>query len=151
MRWVLLVLGVLFTGVAALGAFLPVLPTTPFLILAMGAFARSSPALQRRLLNAPIFGVYLRQWKPDRPIARQAKWKAYGLIVVTMGVSIYWVQSDGLRILLGVVALSLLLFMRSLHTTEDLAQADRQEADPGEESRGDASDHAGSQKTPDEN
>ena len=110
--------GVLFTGIATLGAFLPVLPTTPFLILAMAAFARSSPALQKKLLDAPIFGAYLRQWNEDRSIPREAKWKAYGLIIVTFGLSIRVIDSDAIRIVLVVVAALLLAFMRSLRATD---------------------------------
>ncbi len=117
-RWLLLGIGVLLTGVAALGAILPVLPTTPFLLLAMAAFSRSSPGLRRKLLEAPVFGIYLRQWNHDRSIPRHAKWKAYGLILVTVGLSAYGIPSNWARLVLVVVAAGLVLFLHSLPITE---------------------------------
>lgn len=73
MRWVYLAAGFLFLGLAAVGAFLPVMPSTIFVILAAGCFARSSPALERRLLDHPTFGPALVRWRERGAIARPAK------------------------------------------------------------------------------
>lgn len=119
LRWLLFVAGLLLTGLAAVGAFLPVLPTTPFLLLAAACFVRSSPRFHRRLLEGRIFGPYLRQWERDRTIPREAKRKAYGLIVVTFGVSIAVVDRLGLRIMLVVIGVALCGFLAWLPTTRD--------------------------------
>ena len=58
-RWLFVALGLGLTVLATIGAFLPVLPTTPFLILAAACFVGSSPALHRRLLQNRLFGRYL--------------------------------------------------------------------------------------------
>jgi len=71
-RWCLLVLGLAFTALAAVGAFLPVLPTTPFLLLAAACFARSSPTFHRCLLANRIFGPYVAQWQHDHTVPREA-------------------------------------------------------------------------------
>ena len=88
-------LGLVCSALGFLGVFLPLLPTTPFLLLAAYGFARSSPRLHERLRNSRSFGPYLRQWEHDYSIPAEAKRKAYLLIVVTFGVSIVLVNSLG--------------------------------------------------------
>ena len=116
-RWILLVLGLLLTALAAVGAFLPVLPTTPFLLLAAACFARSSPAFHRRLLANRVFGPYIAQWQHDHTIPREAKRKAYGLVVVTFGISIALVGHLWLRWTLAGLAVALIVFLICLPTT----------------------------------
>ncbi|MCI0460031.1 MAG: YbaN family protein [Gemmataceae bacterium] len=72
-RSVYLLLGLLFVGLATLGAFLPVLPTTPFLLLASTCFLRSSPVLNERLLRSRLFGPFLRDWQRYRGIRLSVK------------------------------------------------------------------------------
>ncbi len=115
-RWCLLVLGLLFTALGAAGAFLPVLPTTPFLLLASACFVRSSPAFHRRLLANRLFGPYLAQWQHDRTVPREAKRKAYGLVVVTFALSIGLVDATWLRGLLAGVGIALIGFLAWLPT-----------------------------------
>jgi hypothetical protein len=116
-RWFLLALGFLSTALGAVGAFLPILPTTPFLLLAAACFARSSPAFRRRLLANRIFGAYLSQWQHDRTIPREAKRKAWGLVLVTFPISIALVDATWLRWLLAVVGVALLAVLAWLPTT----------------------------------
>ncbi len=58
---VLRALGVAFVGLGFLGVFLPLLPTTPFLLLALACFARSSPAIHDWLINHRMLGPYIRR------------------------------------------------------------------------------------------
>lgn len=116
-RILLLGLGALFTALAAVGAFLPVLPTTPFLILAGACFVRSSPRLHQKLLQNRLFGPYLTEWHEDRTVPLEAKRKAYGLVVLSFGFSIYMVEAWWLRGLLVVTALLLLRFLIRLPIT----------------------------------
>ena len=66
-----LALGCLFVGLGMIGAVLPLMPTTIFLILATGCFARSSPRLEAWLLNHPRFGPTLRDWRERGAILRR--------------------------------------------------------------------------------
>lgn len=73
-----LALGCLFVGLGMVGAVLPLMPTTIFLILAAGCFARSSPRLEAWLLNHPRFGPTLRNWRKRGAIGPRAKAMACG-------------------------------------------------------------------------
>jgi hypothetical protein len=116
-RWLLLSAGVLCTALGAAGAFLPLLPTTPFLLLAAACFVRSSPALHRRLLANRIFGPYLAQWQRDHTVPRDAKRKAYGLVVLTFAVSIAVSEATWVRVTLACLGLALIGFLAWLPTT----------------------------------
>jgi len=117
-RIALVVLGWLALGLGLVGAFLPLLPTTPFLLLAAACFARSSPRLHRRLLESERLGPYLRQWQEDRSVPRGAKRRAYLLVVATFTVSILIVDARWQRLLLVGIGVALLLFLFLLRTGE---------------------------------
>jgi len=87
-KYVLIFLGITFVILGVIGAILPILPTTPFLLLALACFANSSPKFHKILLNNRWFGADLQQWEENRSIARSSKIKAMVLIVVTFAVSI---------------------------------------------------------------
>ncbi len=89
LRPIYLLLGLATTGLGIVGAFLPLLPTTPLLILATWFFARSSPRLQRWLLDHPRFGALLRAWRDQGAIPRRAKILACCGIAV--GVVFFWI------------------------------------------------------------
>ena len=92
MRLLFLCLGWFFVGLGLVGAFLPVLPTTPFLLLAVACFARSSPRLEAWLLNHPAFGPPLRNWREKRAISRKAKLSAVALMSVSY--AIFWLGTS---------------------------------------------------------
>lgn len=73
---------------AIAGVFLPLLPTTPFALLALWCFARSSPERHQRLLNNKLLGPYLQNWQDGLGIPRTAKRKA--LIVLWLSLILSW-------------------------------------------------------------
>jgi len=87
-RGVFLLLGIGFVLLGFIGAFLPVLPTTPFLILAAACFARSSPRLESWLLQHPRFGPLLCDWRARGAIPFRAKLMALGGMV--FGFALFW-------------------------------------------------------------
>ena len=88
MRGLWLAGGGLFLGLGLLGVVLPVLPTTPFLLLAAGCFARSSPRMHGWLLGHPVFGPPIRNWEENGAISRRAKRFAAGSMAAVLAVSL---------------------------------------------------------------
>lgn len=72
-RHLYLAAGFLCLGLAVIGAILPVMPTTVFVILAAWCFARSSPVLERRLLEHPRFGPHIVRWRAKGAVSRSGK------------------------------------------------------------------------------
>lgn len=87
-RGLWLLLGFLCVGVGFIGAFVPLLPTTIFMILGAGCFARSSPRLEGWLLAHPRFGPALVAWRAEGAISRQGKRAA--CIGITIGYGLFW-------------------------------------------------------------
>lgn len=88
LAWLLAGWGFLALGV--IGALLPVLPTTVFLILAAWCFGRASPKLEARLLAHPTFGPVLQAWRRDGAVPRRAKWLA--CLGMAAGYGLFWWQ-----------------------------------------------------------
>lgn len=86
MRWIFLGLGWTNVALGIIGAFLPVIPTTIFLLLAVGCFARSSPRLERWLLDHPRFGPPIRAWRRDGSMSMKHKVLAVGSMLVSGGI-----------------------------------------------------------------
>lgn len=82
LRVVWIAAGTLSVGLGAAGLVLPLLPTTPFVILAAWCFARSSPELRERLVSSRLLGRSLHDWEGERAIARRAKLSASVLIAI---------------------------------------------------------------------
>lgn len=93
------ILGLFFVGLAILGAVLPILPTTPFLLVAAACFAKSSPRMHKMLLDNKVFGPLIYHWHESRSIPRSAKVMALTSIVVACLWSCYLLEDDVLRVL----------------------------------------------------
>lgn len=84
MRYVLLAFAALFFLLAVAGAFLPVLPTTPFLLLTSWCLVRASPRLNARLQRSPLFGPLLRDWERYRGVRLHVKVTALTVLVLAV-------------------------------------------------------------------
>jgi uncharacterized protein len=65
--------GMVSAAFGIIGIFLPIMPTVPFLILAAFCFARSNPALEARIMNHPIYGPPIRDWREKGVVSRKGK------------------------------------------------------------------------------
>ena len=102
MRLVWLVVGLVAVALAVAGAVLPLLPTTPFLILAAFCFARSSPRLEAKLIAHRRFGPLIRDWRAGGAISRPAKRVSLLAMAATPVVS--WLVGVGLVVIAVQVA-----------------------------------------------
>ena len=100
-----------------MGVVLPVLPTTPFMLLAAACYARSSRRFYHWLLNNKIFGPTIRQWRQDGSVALRTKVMAIALLVLTLGTSvIFFVPEIYVRLGLVLIGSWVIWFILRLPT-----------------------------------
>lgn len=94
MQYLWLALGWLFLTLGLIGVALPVMPTVPFLLVAVWAFTRSSPRLGARILRHPKFGPPIRAWRKHGVVSRAAK--VWAVIAMAGGIGwALWLGLDG--------------------------------------------------------
>lgn len=126
--------GLLAVGLALIGIFVPVLPTTPFLLLAAACFVRNSDRLYDWLIHHKWFGEYIRHYREHRAVTLQAKIVALTLLWGVIGytatavVSAWW-----LRGLLAAIAVGVTLHLIHIKTlTPDMLQSSQNYFEGGE-------------------
>lgn len=105
--------------IGLVGIILPGLPTTIFLILATGCFAKSSPTLHQKLLKHPWFGPIIENWYRDKSIPRRAKQTAIAMIAVSYGFTWYSLDSLWLRTSIGLVLVLLVTYLIRLPVSSE--------------------------------
>lgn len=83
-RAALIALGLVCVGLGVLGAFLPVLPTTPFLLVSLWAFSTTSRRLETWLLTHKRFGPRLVAWRTERVVPLPVKLTAWGSMIASL-------------------------------------------------------------------
>lgn len=111
-RAALVIAGSAFVLIGLAGVFLPVLPTTPFLLLAAACYARASRRFYNALLNSRLFGPAILEWQLHRAIAWRTKLTSIGLMSLTLGTSIvFFVKDSWLRAALVLLGLALAVWL----------------------------------------
>ncbi len=130
---VFLIVGFVSLGLAAAGAVLPLLPTTPFLLLAAACFLRSSRRLHRWLIGHPWFGSYIRDYREYGGITRRARSGTLLLLWISLAYAMLRAANSAwLRVLLAAVGLGVTIHILKLRT---LPPAGRRRAGPACEKR----------------
>ncbi|MCX6169861.1 MAG: YbaN family protein [Ignavibacteriales bacterium] len=115
-----MVLGWLFIVLGTIGIFLPLMPTTIFFILAAWCFARSSEKFYNRLINHPIFGKIVRDYREKKGMPIRAKIISITMMAITISCSALFFTEDLIvRILLLIIAVSVSIYILSLKTLRD--------------------------------
>lgn len=113
----LIVIGFIAVGLGILGMFLPVLPTTPFLLLAAACFAKSSKRFYNWLLNNKWFGSYIKNYREGKGIPLKIKIMSMGFMWITiLTTSIFFLENIYIRILLLVIAIAVTIHISTIKT-----------------------------------
>lgn len=104
-RILLIISGFISLGLGITGIFLPLLPTTPFLLLSAGCFFRSSDTLYNWLINHRIFGRYIRCYREYKAVSKNTKIFTILLLWFTISLSILAVSAIWVRITLIAIAI----------------------------------------------
>ncbi|HEY0875430.1 MAG TPA: YbaN family protein [Vicinamibacterales bacterium] len=112
MKALLIVSGTLFVALGVIGIFLPLMPTTVFLLLAAACYARSSERFHRRLVEHPWLGSYIRQ---RQGMSARQKAVTLSLLWISLGATMIWtVEAAWLRVLLTLIGLGVTLHVARL-------------------------------------
>ncbi|QGZ39564.1 hypothetical protein IP92_01849 [Pseudoduganella flava] len=111
MKFLLNLIGAIAVVLAVLGVFLPLLPTTPFLLLASACFARGSTRMHNWLRTNRLFGKYLRDWEDGRGLPLRGKLAILLLMWVSMGYSMTRVPHVALVLLLAAIGVAVTVFL----------------------------------------
>jgi len=116
-RQVLIVAGTFFVGLGALGIFLPLLPTTPFLLLAAACYIRSSKRFYNWLINNKWLGNYIKNYQEGKGIPLKAKVLPISLLWITIGYSVFFIVHIFLvRVILILIAIGVTIHILSIRT-----------------------------------
>ena len=105
------VLGGTSVAIGLINAFIPLLPTTVFLLVGVWAYGKGSPELQARLLAHPRYGQALRLWHEQRMLTRRGKLFAVGGIVISFMVSATLIGAKPITALIGIGLAALVLYL----------------------------------------
>ncbi len=118
LRLLLISVGWLSVVLGVIGIFLPIMPTTPFLLLAAACFVRTSPKFYQWLVGHPRLGKYLVYYLEGKGIPLKAKVYTIALITISMSITTYIVPVMAVKVLLPLVGVLVALYIVRQPTLE---------------------------------
>ena len=118
MKLLFIVIASVSLALGVAGIFLPVLPTTPFLLLSASLYARSSDRLYQWLITHRVFGDYIRSFREDKAISLKHKIISLSTLWAVMLYSIFFVVNEKwyLQLLLASIAMGVSIYILSFET-----------------------------------
>ena len=120
MKLALTLTGFVFLAIGLIGVALPLLPTTPFVLLAAACFAKSSDRFHHWLHNHHFFGDVLSNWHEQRAIPRRAKYIALLSIAFSATISLYIAPTPLIQIVIAVIMIIPLILIIQIPCVENL-------------------------------
>jgi len=116
-RYLLIIAGTIFLGFGIIGIFLPILPTTPFLLLAAACYARSSKRFYNWLMKNRWFGTYIKNYREGRGVPLKVKIFTISLLWITILASVFFIISNFLiEIILIIIAIGVTIHILTIKT-----------------------------------
>lgn len=119
LKIILIIMGSIFTSLGVIGIFLPLMPTTVFLIMAAACYVRSSDKLYQWLLNNKWFGEHLKNYLEHKAMPLKAKMIAIPMMWITISYSAYAVPLIAVKIVLIIIAISVTAYILSIKTLQE--------------------------------
>ena len=117
LRYLLIIFGTIFLGFGIIGIFFPVLPTTPFLLLAAACYARSSKRVYDWLMNNKWFGTYIKNYREGRGVPLKFKIFTISLLWLTILFSVFFVINNfWIKIILILIAIGVTIHILTIKT-----------------------------------
>lgn len=113
------IFGSIFVAIGIIGIFIPLLPTTPFLLLAAYCFNRGSEKMRLWFNNNSLIKPYIDNYKKKQGIPLRAKMNSLVLLWITVGISIYFVSNIYLRIILVLVIIGVTIHLVRIPTIKN--------------------------------
>jgi len=115
-RTILQIWGFFFLGLGILGAVLPIMPTTPFVLVSAACFYRSNKRIHKWLNNSRYFGPYIENYHTGQGVNLSLKLKSIIAMGLTLIISIIIVQTAWALFLLGVVGICVTIHLLLIKT-----------------------------------
>jgi len=127
-RWVLITAGTIFVGLGILGIFLPILPTTPFLLLAAACYAQSSKRFYNLLINNKLFGTYIKNYREGKGVSLKVKFFTISLLWITILFSVFFIINNfWVKIVLIIIAIGVTIHILTIKTYKQKRRTKRKE------------------------
>ncbi len=115
-RYLYIILGVIFLSLGIIGVFLPILPTTPFLLLTSFCFLRSSKRLYNWLVNHRIFGVFIYNYLTYKSATRNTKIGTLVFLWASLFISSLFISQLAIKLVLLAVGIGVTIHICTLRT-----------------------------------
>ena len=116
LRTTLIIAGTFFLVLGLIGIVLPILPTTPFLLLAASCYARSSRKFYTWLMNNRVFGQYIRNYREGKGIPLKVKILSISILWVAIVISIFLIDNFLVRTILILIAVGVTIHISTIKT-----------------------------------
>ena len=122
-KWILLSAGTLFLGLGIIGIFIPLLPTTPFLLLAASCYIRSSKKFYNFLINNKWFGTYIKNYQEGKGVSLKIKILSIFFLWLTILFSIFYVVNISIvQIILIIILIAVTIHIVLLKTLSKIKE-----------------------------
>lgn len=117
LKWILITAGTIFVGIGIIGIFIPILPTTPFLLLAAACYARSSKKFYEWLINNKLIGTYIKNYREGKGVPLKIKIFTVFLLWITILFSVFFILLiSWIKIILIIIAIGVTIHILTIKT-----------------------------------